>query len=74
MRLAGLAFEVGEVATERRAYESLIKLPGAAQWPYQRLWELGPDRSAALAISLQALERYESEQMFYAALSIYRED
>jgi len=74
MRLAGLAFEIGEVATERRAYENLTKLPGAAQWQYQRLWELAPDRAAALAIALQAFERYESEQMFYAALAIYRED
>ena len=74
LRLAGLAFEVGELATERRAYENLVKLPGAAEWQYQRLWELAPDRAAALAIAIEALDRYESLQMFYAALSIYRED
>ena len=73
-RLAGLAHEIGETATERRAYENLVKLPGAAQWQYQRLWELAPDRAAALRIALEAFERYESEQMFYAALAIYRED
>ncbi|HET8932170.1 MAG TPA: tetratricopeptide repeat protein, partial [Polyangiales bacterium] len=74
MRLAGLAFEVGDVAAERAAYEKLIALPGAAQWQYQRLWELAPDRAAALKIALAAFDRFESEHMYYAALAIYRED
>jgi hypothetical protein len=74
MRLAGLAFEVGDVPAERGAYERLIALPGAAQWQYQRLWELAPDRAAALKIALAAFERFESEHMYYAALAIYRED
>lgn len=74
MRLAGLAFELGDVPAERAAYERLIALPGAAQWQYQRLWELAPDRASALKIALAAFERFESEHMFYAALAIYRED
>jgi hypothetical protein len=74
MRLAGMAFELGDVAAERRAYERLIALPGAAQWQYQRLWELAPDRQAALQVALDAIERFESEQMYYAALAIYREN
>jgi tetratricopeptide (TPR) repeat protein len=74
MRLAGLAFEVGDVAAERGAYEELIGLPGAAQWQYQRLWELAADRKVALKIALAAFDRFESEHMFYAALSIYLDD
>ncbi|MET0387077.1 MAG: tetratricopeptide repeat protein [Polyangiales bacterium] len=72
-RLARLAFELADVASERAAYAELIKLPDPALWQYQRLWELAPNPDAALSIALAAFERFGSPHMLYAALTIYAE-
>ena len=70
-RIARLSFEIGDAAAERVAYQKLIALPSAALWQYQRLYELAPDRGAALRVALAAYERFDAEHMFYAALAIY---
>lgn len=72
-RIALLAFEAGDVAAERGAYEALIASAEGAAWDYQRLWELAPDQGAALRIALAAFERFQSPGMLAAALEIYRD-
>ena len=70
-RLARLGFEAGDARAARAAYAKLILLPTAALWQYQRLYELSPDRAAALGVALAAFERFDAEHMLYAALAIY---
>jgi hypothetical protein len=71
-QLVELAAAVGDIETERQSYEALVREPEATLWDHQRLLALSPDVISAGRLAATACQRFDSFDMFYIALTLYK--